>query len=64
MLLKDDETGAWRAQLVDLDWAGPAGQVRYPPDMAPHDVIQWHVDARPLAVMQQEHDTHALMRMF
>ncbi len=64
VMLREGESGVWSVQLVDLDWAGPEGQARYPPAMAPHDVIPWHPEAGPLAVMRQDHDTFALEHLF
>jgi hypothetical protein len=51
-------TDKWEVRFVDLDWAGIAGEGRYPPAMS--DSIPWHAHAQPGQVVQQEHDVHLL----
>jgi len=61
MLCKGAASGAWEVRLVDLDWAGEVGRTVYPPHMSSH--INWHPNAGPGQLLQQEHDLHLLEAM-
>ncbi len=51
-----------QVKIIDFDWAGLAGQVRYPHFMNPQ--IQWHINAQPDELIQTEHDVYLLNSYF
>ncbi|KAH0826462.1 hypothetical protein J3R83DRAFT_5462 [Lanmaoa asiatica] len=46
------------AQLIDFDWAGKAGAVRYPIAISP--VIQWPAGVEALGIIETKHDLASL----
>ena len=50
-------------QLIDFDWAGHAGEARYPYDIAITSDHGWHADVRPGGLIAREHDEHMFKRL-
>ena len=50
--------------FVDFDWAGPAGEQRYPAYMSSRRVIPWPAAAFPGASLQQSHDLELLKTQY
>lgn len=53
-----DKNGGDCAKLVDFDWGGEEGVVRYPADI--NTEIPWHSDVCPGALIRREHDEFML----
>lgn len=50
-------------KLIDFDWAGEAGRVRYPPDMSDnHDL--WVVGMTPMVLIEKKHDLAMIEKWF
>ena len=50
-------------QLIDFDWAGHAGEARYPYDIAITSDHGWHADVRPGGLIAEGHDAHMFERL-
>ena len=59
--VRRDKKG-WTVKFVDYDWAGSAGQHRFPPFM--NSQIDWPDGVHPLAVMYPQHDVALLTHQF
>jgi len=51
-----------KVMLIDFDWAGVAGQVRYPHLLSP--AVMWPKDVQPLDLIKKEHDLEMLGKLF
>jgi RIO-like serine/threonine protein kinase len=56
---KDDEE--WRGLLVDFDWAGPVGEVKYPPML--NKKISWPGGVDAETEIKKDHDLQMLKRL-
>jgi len=62
-LQKTGEWGVGSLYLIDFDWAGPVGKVRYPRNLNKKSVIR-HADAEDGALIEQTHDLFMIEHMF
>jgi serine/threonine protein kinase len=51
-----------KVMLIDFDWAGEVGQVRYPHLLSP--AVMWPKDVQPLDLIKKEHDLEMLGKLF
>ena len=49
-------------KVIDFDWSGREGSVRYPVDVNLSSDIEWHEDVRRLGRIMKEHDEHLVER--
>jgi hypothetical protein len=50
------------AKIVDFDWAGKNGEVKYPHDVNLHAKLGWAKGVRPLGLIEPKHDMHIIKR--
>jgi hypothetical protein len=50
------------ARIVDFDWAGKNGEVKYPHDVNLHAKLGWARGVRPLGLIEPKHDMHMIKR--
>ena len=55
MVREDDESSV---MLIDFDWAGEAGQARYPVTLNQSDSIPWATGTKPRGLIDMTHDDH------
>lgn len=58
--LRPGNLAKYDVRFIDFDWAGPAGQQRYPAYMSPSSAVHWPATAFPGALLQQSHDVELL----
>lgn len=58
VLIVDD-----RAVLIDLDWCGQSGEVKYPSDIMLDSTIGWHSGVRRGGPITTAHDEHLFYRL-
>ncbi|KZT67581.1 hypothetical protein DAEQUDRAFT_729022, partial [Daedalea quercina L-15889] len=56
-----------KVKLIDFDWSGRVGEVRYPHDIAMDEGIKklygWHPEVHGRGLIAKEHDTHMIERL-
>lgn len=52
------EQGVCRVRVIDFDWCGPVGTVRYPATINKNAGIEWHAGVDPETLIEKEHDRH------
>jgi serine/threonine protein kinase len=52
-----------KVKLIDFDWAGKAGEARYPLLINRDERLGWHKDVKPDGVIEPEHDLHMLKKL-
>jgi hypothetical protein len=52
-----------QVKLIDIDWAGKEGEMRYPPDMFDDDEL-WVAGMKPMALIQNDHDLGMIGKWF
>ena len=49
-------------RILDFDWAGHAGVVKYPDDL--NTSVKWHEDVKCRGFIQMEHDNYQIEQIF
>jgi len=60
---EDEDVEEWRGLLVDFDWSGHVGEVKYPPTLNTSGEIKWAKGVEPAAEIKQKHDLDMLERI-
>ena len=60
---EDEDVEEWRGLLVDFDWSGNVGVVKYPPTLNTSGEIKWAKGVEPAAEIQQKHDLDMLEKI-
>jgi hypothetical protein len=60
---EDEDVEEWRGLLVDFDWSGQVGVVKYPPTLNTSGEIKWAKGVEPAAKIKQEHDLDMLEKI-
>jgi hypothetical protein len=58
MVRADTKNGKWTVKFIDFDWAGNAGEVKYPFSL--NTDLPWHPDIKPCVNILPEHDKDTL----
>ena len=53
----------WRGLLIDFDWSGPVGVVKYPPTLNTCGEIKWAKGVEPATAIQAKHDLDMLEKI-
>jgi hypothetical protein len=61
----DDGEGEdeWRGLLIDFDWSGRVGVVKYPPTLNTCGEIKWAKGVEPATAIQPKHDLDMLEKI-
>jgi serine/threonine protein kinase len=52
-----------KVKLIDFDWAGKAGEARYPLLINRDERLEWHEGVKPGGVIELQHDLHMLTKL-
>ena len=55
--------GDWHGQLIDFNWSGPVGKVRYPPTLNNDGRITWASGVEPRGLIEMRHDENMLQKI-
>jgi hypothetical protein len=60
---EEEGEGEWRGLLVDFDWSGEVGVVKYPPTLNTSGEIRWAEGVKPGTEIKQKHDVDMLEKI-
>jgi len=59
----DSDLDEWRGLLIDFDWSGRVGVVKYPPTLNTCGEIKWAKGVEPATAIRPKHDLDMLKRI-
>ncbi len=59
----DSDLDEWRGLLIDFDWSGRVGVVKYPPTLNTCGEIKWAKGVEPATTIRTKHDRDMLERI-
>ena len=59
----DSDLDEWRGLLIDFDWSGRVGVVKYPPTLNTCGEIKWAKGVEPATAIRPKHDLDMLERI-